>query len=65
MTFDKEFLHSLFEKAAESSRQRESYDLRTSALDGSQRMLNALLPSTVVPVHRHKKTSESVVCLFG
>ena len=40
-------------------------DLRTSAQDGSQRMLNAIEPGSVVPVHRHPKTSETVVLLRG
>lgn len=40
-------------------------DLRNSASDGSQRMLNALEPGSVLPIHRHQKTSETVVCLRG
>ena len=58
-------LDSLFAKAEESERLRMNYDLRTSAADMSQRMLNALLPGTVVPIHRHEDTSETVVCLKG
>lgn len=42
-----------------------NYDLRMSSNDGSQRMLNALLPGTVVPVHRHPKSNENVLCLKG
>ena len=42
-----------------------NYDLRNSSEDTSQRMLNALLPGTVVPVHRHEATAETVVCLRG
>ena len=40
-------------------------DLRNSASDGSQRMLNALEPGSVLPIHRHQKTSETIVCLRG
>lgn len=40
-------------------------DLRNSALDGSQRMLNALEPGTVMPIHRHHQSSETVVILRG
>ena len=65
MTINKVFLDSLFEKAKESERLRMNYDLRTSEHDGSQRMLNALLPGTVVPIHRHEDTTETVVCLCG
>lgn len=65
MQFDKDFLDLLFEKAAETPRLRLNQDLRTSSLDSSQRMLNALLPGTDVAIHRHKETSETVICLCG
>ena len=63
--FDSAFLDSLMAAAAESPRLRMNHDLRNSAADTSQRMLNALLPGTVVPVHRHEDTAETVVCLRG
>lgn len=44
---------------------RQNLDLRTSPADTSQRMLNALLPGTVVPIHRHEDTTETVICLCG
>lgn len=65
MDFDKDFLGRLLEQAIESPRLRQSFDLRTSSADSSQRILNALLPGTVVPIHRHLNTSETVVCLCG
>ena len=65
MEFDKAFLGKLFEQALENPRLRQSYDLRASSDDTSQRMLNALLPGTVVPIHRHEDTTETVVCLCG
>ena len=40
-------------------------DLRNSASDGSQRMLNAIGPGSPLPIHRHRKSSETVVCLRG
>ena len=42
-----------------------NYDLRNSASDGSQRMLNAIEPGSPLPIHRHKHTPETVVCLRG
>ena len=42
-----------------------NYDLRNSASDGSQRMLNAIEPGSPLPIHRHRKSSETVVCLRG
>lgn len=44
---------------------RQNYDLRTTANDNSQRMLNALLPGTNVPVHRHPDSTENVFLLCG
>lgn len=65
MEFDKEFLGKLFEQAVENPRLRQNFDLRTSPNDNSQRMLNALLPGTIVPIHRHEDTTETVICLCG
>ncbi len=63
--FDKEFIDSLFIEAKNSPRLRQNYDLRNSSDDTSQRMLNALMPDTIVPIHQHTTTSETVVCLCG
>lgn len=52
-------------KARECERKRMNHDLRTSAEDKSQRMLNSLEPGTVVPIHRHVDTDETVICLEG
>ena len=46
-------------------RLRQSFDLRTSSADTSQRMLIALLPGTVVPIHRHPNSTENVLLLCG
>lgn len=62
---DKKLLDDLFAKAKESDRLRMNYDLRTSASDNSQRMLNALLPGTEVPIHRHPNSNENVILLCG
>ena len=65
MEFDKDFLGKLFEQATMNPKLRQSFDLRTSEADTSQRMLIALLPGTLVPIHRHEDTTESVICLCG
>ena len=65
MNIDKQLLDNLLAQAAESPRLRMNLDLRTSEADGSQRMLNALLPGTVLPIHRHTKTTETLVLLRG
>ena len=65
MEINKESLDNLFAQAKENPRLRQNLDLRTSSADTSQRMLNVLLPGTVVPIHRHEDTTETVVCLCG
>ena len=62
---NKDFLNQLFEQAKVNPRLRQGFDLRTSPADSSQRMLNALLLGTVVPIHRHENTTETVICLCG
>ena len=62
---NKDLLSDLHEKAATNERLRMNFDLRTTSEDTSQRMLNALQPGTKVPIHRHLKSSETVVCLEG
>ena len=65
MDIDRELIGLLLDGARVNPRLRQNMDLRTSAEDGSQRMLNALLPGTVVPVHRHPLSTETVFCLCG
>ena len=62
MKIDNILLDKLTAQAKESPRLRMNLDLRNSAEDSSQRMLNAIEPGSVVPIHRHQKTSETVVC---
>lgn len=65
MKIDKAFLDSLSEQAQANPRLRVNYDLRNSEQDQSQRMLNALHPGTVLPVHRHPDTSETMIVVRG
>lgn len=65
MVVDKELLDALTEEAKRSPRLRMNRDMRTSVADTSQRMLNALEPGTVVPVHRHPMSTETVCVLRG
>ena len=59
MKIDNTLLDNLTAQAQASPRLRMNMDLRNSAEDTSQRMLNAIEPGSVVPVHRHQKTSET------
>ena len=65
MIIDNTTLDELTARAQASPRLRMNLDLRNSPADGSQRMLNAIEPGTVLPIHRHPTTSETVVCLRG
>ena len=65
MLINKELLNNLTEQAKVNPRLRQHYDLRDSENDTSQRMLNAIEPGTVIPIHRHPDTSEDVVVLRG
>ena len=58
-------LDQLTEEAKSSPRLRMNMDLRNTTEDNSQRMLNAIEPGSPLPIHRHKNTSETVVCLRG
>ena len=60
MIIDQTLLDKLTAEAKASARLRMNYDLRNSEADGSQRMLNAIEPGSVVPVHRHRRSSETV-----
>ena len=65
MKITQALLDNLTEKAKASPRLRMNMDLRNSVEDQSQRMLNAIEPGSPMPIHRHQKTSETVVCLRG
>ena len=65
MVIDSLLLDMLTAQAKESPRLRMNLDLRNSDGDSSQRMLNAIEPGSVVPIHRHQRTSETLVVLRG
>ena len=65
MVITKEILDELTAKAKKNPRLRCNLDMRNSADDQSQRMLNAIEPGSVLPIHRHQKTTETMVCLRG
>ena len=65
MRIDGKVLDELTAKAKASPRLRMNMDLRNSDTDGSQRMLNAIEPGTVMPIHRHKGSSETCICFRG
>jgi cupin fold WbuC family metalloprotein len=65
MKIDQKLLDELTAKAKVNPRHRMHYDLRDSEEEMSMRMLNAIEPETVIPIHRHADTSEDVIVLRG
>lgn len=65
MKLDKVLFDFVTNEARQSPRLRMASDMRTSAEDGSQRMLNAIEPGTELPIHRHRKSSETCIVLRG
>lgn len=65
MIIDKSLLDDLSAKAKNNPRLRQNFDLRTTGTEQSQRMLNAVEPGTILPIHRHRSSTETIVCLRG
>lgn len=63
--FNQQLIEEFLAMANDAPRKRVNLDLRNTSSDTSQRMLNALMPDTVVPIHKHDDTSETVICLRG
>lgn len=65
MVIDQELLDDLTAQAKASPRLRMAYDLRNTPEDTSQRMLNVIEPGTEIPIHRHRDSSETILCVRG
>ena len=65
MIIDQRLLDNLTVQAKNNPRLRQAYDLRTTTEDKSQRILNACEPGTILPIHRHWNTTETIICLRG
>ena len=65
MKITQTLMDELTAEAKASPRLRMNKDLRNSPEDKSQRMLNAIEPGSLLPIHRHRNSSETVVCLRG
>ena len=62
---DQSLLNEVSGEAKNSSRLRMNYNFHQSLEDKCHRMLNAVEPGTVVPIHRHQTKDESFVVLRG
>ena len=65
MILDKKLMENLSLQAKESPRLRQAFDLRTTPNDSSQRILNAVEPGTILPIHRHRGSTETIIVLRG
>ena len=65
MIIDKSLLDTVTSGAKESNRLRMNYNFHDSLDAPCQRLLNALEPGTIVPIHRHQHTSETYILLRG
>ena len=65
MVIDQKLLDDLTAQANASPRLRMAFDLRNTPEDNSQRMLNAIEPGTIMPIHRHMGSSETCICVRG
>lgn len=65
MIIDQQLLDNLTAQAKANPRLRQAFDLRTTPEDNSQRILNAVEPGTVLPIHRHRGSTETIVVLRG
>lgn len=65
MIIDKQLLDNLSAQAKTNPRLRQAFDFRTTPEDKSQRILNAVGPGTVLPIHRHRSSTETIVVLRG
>lgn len=65
MIINTQLLDSLTEQAKANPRLRQAFDLRTTPDDNSQRILNAMEPGTVLPIHRHRGSTETITVLRG
>ena len=65
MILNKKLMDDLSAQAKSSLRLRQAFDLRTTPEDQSQRILNAVEPGTILPIHRHRGSTETIIVLRG
>ena len=65
MLIDDKLLDEVTERAKGSERLRMNFNLHDSLEAKAQRLLNALEPGTLLPVHRHRHTAETYIVLRG
>ena len=65
MIIDNELLEEVTIKAETSPRLRMNFNLHDSLDAKAQRLINVLLPGTVLPIHRHRHTAETYILLRG
>lgn len=62
---DKSLLDEVSMQAKESPRLRMNYNFHETLDAPAQRLLNALEPGTMLPIHRHQHTAETYLLVRG
>ena len=65
LKIDDALLNTITHKAMVSPRLRMNYNIHESLDAPAQRLMNALEPGTMLPVHRHRHTDETYIVLRG
>ena len=65
MLLDDSLLDRITEEARKCVRLRMNYNLHDSPDSKAQRLLNALEPGTILPIHRHCLTDETYIVIRG
>ena len=65
MILNKKLMDDLSAQAKENPRLRQAFDLRTTPNDSSQRILNAVEPGTILPIHHHRGSTETIIVIRG
>lgn len=65
MIINDELLDKVTAQAEASPRRRMNFNLHESLDAKAQRLINVLLPGTILPIHRHRHTAETYALLRG
>lgn len=65
MIINNELLDKIAAEAHASPRLRMNFNLHDNLHDNAQRLINVLLPCTIIPIHRHRHTAETYLLLRG
>lgn len=65
MEINNKLLDKVEKEAIASPRLRMNFNLHESLDAKAQRLINVLMPGTIIPIHRHRDTAETYILLRG